>query len=449
MNKTAKTALIVGGIAFAAYLIYRKPQAQAPVEEEESPKEKKSLPSLGGGGGGGSSSGGVSPVPVAPTLAIPTSQVIVQTQPTTSTPSSTGTSSGSSTSGGGSTGTSITDTGAGATRDTGTASANVENAISNLETTLKNSWTTAIIKENPTNGTVTNLKNINYTYINYFYEIGNTNRNVAITSTTSVALTLNKNNTFNLTTTNVTYYAPVSPANNDIFRVQHLGSTGSFKVNVSATNSTVLVPLTTSVSAIKIYYFKYNSSNTTWELQTDLGYFPIPGTHLWNEPRTGLVSTYLPVPSKAIVSPSNSNIYYFYAPAYTNTDFSSSKVNAGLSIYTPILYTWDKSLTTSDAITILDTSITYPESDTWLTYANTHTEGYNKGTGYADPGTEFYYNHETECFDYAYTTIIQNLESEYYLKNVSYCKKLIKFLLCNKYEFKYLYIWWWDVFSFL
>jgi len=282
----------------------------------------------------------------------------------------------------------------GATRDTDTASTNVENVISNLETTLKNSWTTAIIKENPTNGTTTNLKNINYTYVSQYYEIGNTNRNVAITSTTSVALTLNKNNTFNLTTTNVTYYAPVSPANNDIFRVQHLGSTGSFKVNVSATNSTVLVPLTTSASVIKIYYFKYNSSNTTWELQTDLGYFPIPGTHLWNEPRTGLVSTYLPVPSKAIVSPNNSNIYYFYAPAYTNTNFSSSKVTAGLSIYTPILYTWDKSLTTSDAITILDTSITYPGSDTWLTYANTHTEGYNKGTGFAE-GTEFYYNHET------------------------------------------------------
>jgi len=282
----------------------------------------------------------------------------------------------------------------GVTRDASAVSTNIENAVSNIETILKNSWTTAIIKENPSNSTTTNLKNINYTYVSQYYEIGNTNRNITITSTTSVALTLNKNNTFNLTTANVTYYAPVNPANNDIFRVQHLGSAGSFRVNISATNSTNLVPLTTTASVIKTYYFKYNSSNTTWELQTDLGYFPIPGTHLWNEPRTGLVSTYLPVPSKAIVSPNNSNIYYFYAPAYTNTDFSSSKVNANLSIYTPVLYTWDKSLTTSDAITIFDTNITYPDSNTWLTYANTHTEGYNKGTGYAD-GTEFFYNHET------------------------------------------------------
>ena len=274
------------------------------------------------------------------------------------------------------------------------ASSNIENSISNIETILKNSWTTAIIKENPATNTSVNLKNINYTYVSQYYEIGNTNRNVAITSTTSVALILNKNNTFNLTTANVIYYAPVGPVNNDIFRVQHLGSTGSFSVRVSATNSTQLVPLTTAASAIKTYYFKYNSSTTSWVQQTDLGYFPIPGTHLWNEPRTGLVSTYLPVPSKAIVSPSNSNIYYFYAPAYTNTDFSSSKVNANLSIYTPILYTWDKSLTTSNAITILDTNITYPNADNWLTYANTHTEGYNKGTGFAD-GTEFYYNYET------------------------------------------------------
>jgi len=108
-----------------------------------------------------------------------------------------------------------------------------------------------------------------------------------------------------------------------------------------------------------------------------------------------LVSTYLPVPSKTIVDPNNSNIYYFYAPAYTNTDFTSSKVKADLSKFTPILYIWDKSLTSSAAITIYDTTITYPGSNTWFTYGNTHTEGFNRGTGGVPDAGEYYYNFET------------------------------------------------------
>lgn len=100
MNSTAKTALIVSGVAFAAYFLFRKPTEQMPSDEQDKGTEKKKLPNIGGGGGGGgTSSGGVSPIPVAPTLAVPTSQIIVQTQPTssTSTPTTPTTSGGTTT----------------------------------------------------------------------------------------------------------------------------------------------------------------------------------------------------------------------------------------------------------------------------------------------------------------------------------------------------------------
>lgn len=113
MTKTAKTALIIGGVAFAAYFLLRKPTESGMPVDEEKPTEKKRLPSLGGGGGGG---GGVSPIPVAPTLAVPTSQVIVQTQPTTS--SSTPTPVTQT----GSTGTTAPTTDSGVTRDNPIAS---------------------------------------------------------------------------------------------------------------------------------------------------------------------------------------------------------------------------------------------------------------------------------------------------------------------------------------
>ncbi len=280
----------------------------------------------------------------------------------------------------------------GITRDGSTNSTNVENVIDNLSSTIKNSWATKVFKEDPVTSTLTDVAAINYSYTSMPYEVANTARNIAITSTTSVALTKSKNNTFNLTNLNVIYYAPTGPITDDIFRIEHLGSVGSFKLQVSATNTTYLLgSATTAITAAsnpRVFTFKYNGTN--WVQMTDLGYFPIQGTHNWNEPRTGTVSTYLSVPSKVTVNPNNSNLHYFYSPAYTNTNFSYSKVTSSLSAYTPILYIWDKSLTSTAAISILDCNISYPVGNDWFSYSNTHTEGYNKGIS-----TEYYFNFET------------------------------------------------------
>ena len=75
-NKTKQTLIIIG-IGVAAYLLFKKSKPSVMVEQGQEIADKKNLPSVGGGGGG------FRPLPT-PTLAVPTSQVIVQTQPTPS-----------------------------------------------------------------------------------------------------------------------------------------------------------------------------------------------------------------------------------------------------------------------------------------------------------------------------------------------------------------------------
>lgn len=77
MTKT-KTIIAVGAIALVLFLASRKKAEQVEVQDDKG-TEKSKVPSMGGGGGGG----GGSSIPLAPTLAVPTSQVIVQTQPST------------------------------------------------------------------------------------------------------------------------------------------------------------------------------------------------------------------------------------------------------------------------------------------------------------------------------------------------------------------------------
>jgi hypothetical protein len=74
MNKKRNTLLVVGAIALIGVIAFRKKKPMAIAEGEELTTKKANIPSGGGGGGFG--------VPIAPAYAVPTSQVIVQTQPT-------------------------------------------------------------------------------------------------------------------------------------------------------------------------------------------------------------------------------------------------------------------------------------------------------------------------------------------------------------------------------
>jgi hypothetical protein len=84
--KSTSTILGLSAVVIALYFLSKGKRDNAMTSSKEEPTDKKKLPSMGGGGGG---FGGI---PVAPTLAVPTSQIIVQTQPTpTPTPSSSST----------------------------------------------------------------------------------------------------------------------------------------------------------------------------------------------------------------------------------------------------------------------------------------------------------------------------------------------------------------------
>jgi len=84
--KSTSTILGLSAVVIALYFLSKGKRDNTMTSTKEEPTDKKKLPSMGGGGGG---FGGI---PVAPTLAVPTSQIIVQTQPTpTPTPSSSST----------------------------------------------------------------------------------------------------------------------------------------------------------------------------------------------------------------------------------------------------------------------------------------------------------------------------------------------------------------------